>query len=166
MPRRTAGPPKAVREFMGVFSPELFLPSVRSRTREEVIAEMIDSAVAARRVRNRDVLRHTLEQREKLGPTAIGKGVAIPHSRSLAVRDLIVVVGRSLEGIDFGAQDKRAVQILFLIAAPPQDKGNRYLTVLGRLVDLVKDAPSRKKLLKADTYEEFLRVVETHDYDV
>jgi mannitol/fructose-specific phosphotransferase system IIA component (Ntr-type) len=157
---------KAVRELLSVFSAELFLPHLHSTNKDDVLVEMVDAAVAAKRVRNRDLLLHALEQRESLGPTAIGKGVALPHCRSLAVRDLIVVVGRSLEGINFGAQDGKPVQILFLIAAPPQDKENRYLTVLGRLVDLVKDAPSRKRILQAGTIEDFMGVVEAHEFDV
>ena len=153
------------RELLACFQPSLFLPHLRSTTKAAALAEMADALVEQGLVRDRDVLLEMLAQRESLGSTGIGKGVAVPHGRSLAARELVVVVGRSVEGLDYAAIDGKPVHHLFLIVAPPQDSGPRYLAVLGRLVDLVKDAASRKQLLKAETYDDFLAVVDGHRFD-
>ena len=95
-----------------------------------------------------------LMNRESLGSTAIGKGVAFPHGRSLAIQELTVLFARSEKGVDFDALDKKPTHLFFLIIAPPQDKENLYLQVLGHLVELIKSAPLRKKLIAAKTFDE------------
>jgi mannitol/fructose-specific phosphotransferase system IIA component (Ntr-type) len=87
-----------------------------------------------------------LLNRESLGSTAIGKGVAFPHGRTLAVQELTVLFARSAEGVDFDSLDKKSTHLFFLIIAPPQDKENLYLQVLGCVVELIKDSGKRKKL--------------------
>ncbi len=155
----------AVREFLSCFTPELFLPHLRATTRDAALDEMLEPLVAAGGVRDRGLLLDMLQRREGLGSTGIGKGVAVPHGRSLAVRGLVIVVGRSVEGIEFEAVDGKPVHHVFLIVAPPQDTESRYLRALGRLVDLVKDAASRKRLMKVETFEEFVACVEAHHFE-
>lgn len=155
----------AIREFLMCFTAELFLPHLKATTKDAALEEMLDALVTQGGVRDRDLLLDMLHRRESLGSTGIGKGVALPHGRSLAVRDLVVVVGRSVDGIPFDAIDGKPVNHVFLIVAPPQDKDSRYLTVLGRLVDLVKDAASRKRLLKVETFDEFVACVEAHRFE-
>ena len=155
----------ATREFLMCFTADLFLPHLTATTKEAALEEMLDPLVTRGGVRDRSLLLDMLHRRETLGSTGIGKGVALPHGRSLAVRDLVVVVGRSIEGIAFDAIDKKPVHHIFLIVAPPQDKDSRYLTVLGRIVDLVKDAASRKRLLKVESFDEFVACVEAHSFE-
>ncbi len=165
MPKAVAADSAAARDLANCLSAELFIPQLASQTKDDVLTEMVDALVTAGRVRNRQLLLETLERRESLGSTAIGKGVALPHGRSLAVRELVVVVGRSVDGIAFGAADEKPVHHIFLIAAPPHDPGNKYLAVLARLVDLVKDAASRRRLAKVETFDQFLACVEAHHFD-
>ena len=155
----------AIRDFLSCFTAELYLPSLSATTKDDALIEMVDALVATGRIRNRDVLLEMFKRRESLGSTGIGKGVALPHGRSLSVRELVVVVARSVEGVPFDAIDGKPVHHLFLIAAPPQDKDNRYLQVLGRLVDLVKDTPSRKRLLKVESFDDFVACVEAHRFE-
>lgn len=155
----------AIREFLSCFTPDFFLPNLQATTRDAALVEMLDPLVSAGGVRDRELLLDMLLRREGLGSTGIGKGVAVPHGRSLAVRELAIVVGRSVEGIAFEAIDGKPVHHVFLIVAPPQDAESRYLRVLGRLVDLVKDAASRKRLMKAETFDEFVTCVEAHRFE-
>lgn len=155
----------AVHEFLSCFTADLFLPHLHATTRDAVLDEMLTPLVAAGSVRDRDLLLDMLLRREAMGSTGIGKGVAVPHGRSLTVRELVIVVGRSAEGIAFEAIDGKPVHHVFLIVAPPQDTESRYLRVLGRLVDLVKDAPSRKRLLKVETFDQFVACVEAHRFE-
>jgi mannitol/fructose-specific phosphotransferase system IIA component (Ntr-type) len=164
MPKASAVGP-AVREFLSCFSSELFLPHLLSRTKQDALAEMVDMLVVSSRVRSRELLLEMLERRESLGSTGIGKGVALPHGRSLAVRELVGVVGRSVKGIDYDAIDGKPVHLLFLVVAPPQDTDSQYLTVLGRLVEIVKNTARRRQLLKATSFDDFLACVEAHRFD-
>ncbi len=101
----------------------------------------------------------TLLKREELGSTGIGKGIAIPHCRSLAVDKLEIAVGRTTKGINFNAIDKKPVFLIFLIIAPPQDPGNQYLLTIGKIVQIAKDLTKKDLLNKAQTPEEFVTMI-------
>jgi nitrogen PTS system EIIA component len=90
-----------------------------------------------------------LVKRETLGSTGFGRGVALPHCRTLAVNRLRVAFGLHREGVDFGAVDGRPVHTLFLIVAPPMELSNHYLPVLGRIAQLLHepDIPDRLRAL-------------------
>ena len=88
--------------------------------------------------RTGSILFKCLKRRENFGSTGIGRGIAIPHCRSLAVNRLRVAYGRKPDGIEFRALDGQPVSSFFLIVAPPNETSNDYLPVLGRLVSLVR----------------------------
>ncbi len=142
------------------FSPNLFSASLQSTTKKEVLRELVGIAAAAGGVQGPDLLQEMLERRESLGSTGIGKGVAIPHGRSLAVIRMRVVFAISRKGIDFDAVDGKPVKLFFLIVAPPQDKRNEYLPLLGRIAELVQDKKARDRLLKVEGYDELQAVME------
>jgi PTS system nitrogen regulatory IIA component len=140
--------------------PELFVPKLVSTDKKGVLREMVAALVRAGRIKEGEILLTTLEQREHLGSTGIGRGVAVPHGRTLAIPRLAVVFGRSETGIDFESMDGKPVQLVFLTVAPPQERSNLYLPVLGKIVEMVKSAKSRRRLLLAKDFEELLEIVE------
>lgn len=142
------------------FDKDLFIPSLQARDKEGVIEELVDCLVSSGRVKNRDVILHTVRERERNWTTAIGKGVAVPHGRSLVVKDLIVVFGLSADGVPFGADDGAPVHLFFLIVAPYQDKGNRYLPVLGSIVELVAKDDIRERLQNVTSFEELANILD------
>ena len=83
----------------------LVIPDLAHRRRDSALLEMIRRAHEAGAVRDPDMLRATLLLRERLGSTAVGRGVALPNARSLLVHEARLVVGRSRRGIDWGAVD-------------------------------------------------------------
>lgn len=97
-----------------------------------------------------------LLKREELGSTGIGKGIAIPHCRSLAVSKLEIAVGRTVKPVDFNAIDKKPVNLFFLVIAPPQDPGNQYLITLGKIVQIAKEITRGNLLSKINTPDEFI----------
>jgi mannitol/fructose-specific phosphotransferase system IIA component (Ntr-type) len=101
-----------------------------------------------------------LKRRENLGSTGIGRGIAIPHCRSLVVNRLRVAFGRKPEGVDFNAIDNQPVRNFFLIVAPPLEVSNQYLPVLGRLAQFAKVPDMSRKLEGLGTPEEFVKLVE------
>jgi mannitol/fructose-specific phosphotransferase system IIA component (Ntr-type) len=99
-------------------------------------------------------------RRETLGSTGVGKGIAIPHCRSLLVSNLRLAYGRKLAGMDFDSVDGEPVQHFFLIVAPPIEISNQYLPVLGKIAQFAKDPDIPLRLAELPTPEEFLRILE------
>jgi len=147
-------------EMLQYFSPALFRRELRAQTKTDALRELVDVVAAGGGVRDAGLLLDMLERRESLGSTGIGKGVAIPHGRSLAVVSLKVAFAVSREGIDFDAVDGKPAKLFFLIVAPPQDKRNEYLPLLGKIAELVQDAKVRQRLAKVESFEQLQAVME------
>ncbi len=131
----------------GYFKESLCIFNLKAKNKRDALAEMIECVCHVHNIKDKEIILEMLLNRESLGSTAIGKGVAFPHGRTLAIPDLSLLFARSQNGIDFDAVDKKATHLFFLIIAPPQDKDNLYLQVLGKMVDVIKDEKTRKQLL-------------------
>jgi len=107
-----------------------------------------------------EILYKLLTKREHLGSTGIGKGVAIPHCRSLVVERLRVAYGRKPEGLAFDAVDAKPVYHFFLIVAPPVEISNQYLPVLGKIAQFCKNPKNLQRLAEASSTDEFFKVIE------
>jgi len=106
------------------------------------------------------ILFKTLKRRENLGSTGIGKGIAIPHCRSLVVNRLRLAYGRKPGGVDFKAIDGEPVHNFFLIVAPPLEVSNQYLPVLGKIAQFAKDPDVPGRLEEIESPEEFLDLLD------
>ena len=149
-----------VSELMSFFNESLYVPDIKAKEKKNVLKELIQPLVKINRVASPGLVLETLMRRETLGSTGLGKGVAVPHCRTLAVRDINVVVGLSEKGVEYQAVDKKKVQLFFLIIAPPQEDKNLYLPLLGKIVEMVRDGKTRKALLKSSDYATFLDVIQ------
>ncbi|MBN1559289.1 PTS sugar transporter subunit IIA [candidate division KSB1 bacterium] len=138
----------------------LFIPSMKARTKEQALEELLDLFVAEKYVKNKQLVLEMLKQRELLGSTSLGKGVAVPHGRTTATADVIIAFGRSEKGVDFDASDKNPVTLFFMVIAPHNDEGNIYLPILGTLVIILKDAKKRHALNKVETFEELVALID------
>lgn len=139
-----------------LMSPERVTLDLKSRKKADVLRDLVGLLEVGD---NAPTLLQTLLKREELGSTGIGKGVAIPHGRSLLIEKLEVAVGRSVKGIEFDAVDKKPVHLFFLIMAPPQDRGNQYLITLGRVAMVCQELAKEKRLFAPETPEEFIELV-------
>lgn len=110
--------------------------------------------------RSAETLLRVLHRRESLGSTGVGRGIAIPHSRSLVTKRLRLAYGHHRAGIDYGAIDGRPVHDFFLIVAPPLEVSNQYLPVLGRIAQLAKDPDISERLAALASPEDFFRLLE------
>ncbi|HZC82108.1 MAG TPA: PTS sugar transporter subunit IIA, partial [Nitrospiraceae bacterium] len=106
------------------------------------------------------IVLEALKTRERLGSTGIGKGVAIPHSRSTVTDALTLLFARSVEGVEYNAVDEKPVHLFFMILAPHKEKSSEYLPLLGKLVEITRDVNIRKKLLKVDDVAEVAEAFE------
>jgi mannitol/fructose-specific phosphotransferase system IIA component (Ntr-type) len=151
------------RRLIDFFDEAHYLPVLQSSTKSEVIEELLQPLIRSGTLRDREIVLDMLIRREQLGSTGIGKGIAIPHGRSVAVPDLQVVFGRSEKGVDFDAEDGKPATLFFLIVAPPQDKQSNYLPLLGKIVELVKDKKSRDRLHKATSFDDIRQLIQEVD---
>ena len=99
------------------------------------------------------------KRRENLGSTGIGRGIAIPHCRSLVVNKLRVAFGRKPAGIDFKAMDDKPVHFFFLIVAPPLEVSNQYLPVLGKIAQFGKETDVPERLSALSTPADFMQLL-------
>ena len=150
-----------VQELVGFLEEDLFVPDIPTGDKSSALRFLVQHLKDKGRISSDKVVLNALMTRENMGSTGIGKGIAIPHSRTLVANRLTVLAARSKEGIDFEAMDGKPVHLVFLILAPPQEKNNQYLPLLGRLVETLREASVRKQLLGAANFREFVSVLET-----
>lgn len=131
---------------------------LRGATKDEVLKELI--SLLGLDDKSEGILFKMLKRRENLGSTGIGRGMAIPHCRSLVVNRLRVAFGRKPEGLDFKAIDDQPVRYFFLIVAPPLEVSNQYLPVLGKIAQFAKDPDVPRRLDQLETPEDFLQLLE------
>src|SRR5688572_21948350 len=144
-----------LREF---FTEDAINLDLQGSSKDEILKELIGLLGLDEKAQG--ILFKMLKRRENLGSTGIGKGIAIPHCRSLVVNRLRVAFGRRNEGVDFKAIDDGAVQYFFLIVAPPLEVSNQYLPVLGKIAGFVKEADVPGRLSQVQTPREFLALLE------
>jgi PTS system nitrogen regulatory IIA component len=145
--------------FLSLFRESHFITDLKGTEKESILEELLSPLKLNHLLNHPELLLETLKKRETLGSTGIGKQIAIPHCRTLTVSELLIVIGYSKGGIDWQAIDGKPVNLLFLIIAPPQEKQNIYLPVLGKICELARDNKLRKNLLKTDNYQEFIRLI-------
>jgi PTS system nitrogen regulatory IIA component len=140
------------------FSPEAITLSLRGGSKDEILAEMV--GLLGTDERSSGTLLRILQRRENLGSTGVGRGIAIPHGRSLVVSRLRLAFGHKPGGIEFQAIDNRPVFSLFLIVAPPLEISNQYLPVLGRIAQFAKEPDVPDRLAALNSSEAFFRLLE------
>jgi nitrogen PTS system EIIA component len=149
-----------ITELVKILKPDLFVPDLKSGTKADVMDELVQPLVAGGFVKSKGLVIETLSKRETLGSTGIGKGVAVPHCRTLAVSDLHIVVGVSKKGVEFESIDKKPAHLFFLIVAPPIDGNNLYLPVLGKVVESVRDSKLRQAMIAAADFGSFIKAIQ------
>lgn len=146
-------------ELVQYFDERLFIPKMAAKSKEKCLEELIDRFVEIKLIKKREIVLKMLQERESLGSTGIGKGVAIPHGRSTAASDVMVAFGKSVEGIDFDSMDGKPVHLIFMVLAPPQEENNRYLPLLGKLVEILREDKNRKGLMEVESFQEFVNLL-------
>ncbi len=144
-----------LREF---FSEDAVKLGLEGTSKDDILKELI--GLLGLDEKSEGMLFKMLKRRENLGSTGIGRGIAIPHCRSLVVNKLRVAFGRKAEGVDFKAIDEKPVNFFFLIVAPPLEVSNQYLPVLGKIAQFSKEADVPERLLGLREPAEFMALLE------
>ena len=141
-----------------LFTAEVVSLDLESETKDGLLKELI--SLLRLDEKSEAILFKTLKRRENLGSTGIGKGIAIPHCRSLVVNRLRLAYGRKPGGVDFKAIDGQPVYNFFLIVAPPLEVSNQYLPVLGKIAQFAKDPVVPERLQEIESADSFLTLLE------
>jgi PTS system nitrogen regulatory IIA component len=140
------------------FSPDAITLDLPGNSKDEILAELV--GLLRMDERSSGTLLRIIQRRENLGSTGIGRGIAIPHCRSLAVSRLRLAFGHRSEGIEFQAIDSKPVSNFFLIVAPPLEISNQYLPVLGRIAQFAKEADIPDRLAALQSTDDFFRLLD------
>ena len=140
------------------FEPGTIALPLRATATEAVLSELVRGLNLDRRASTG--LLNVLQRREALGSTGVGRGIAIPHGRSLLVNRVRLAYGYLPAGIPWEALDHRPVHHLFLIVAPPLEVSNQYLPILGKIATFAKEPDVPHRLSQLTTPDEFFRLLE------
>ncbi len=141
---------------------EAILPQLEAKDRHQVLKELSQLLVKVDPSLQVDEVCHLLEEREKLGSTGIGWGVAIPHGKIPTATKMLGCFGRSIEGIDFQSQDGELAHLFFVLIAPENVSG-LHLKVLSRLSRILKDKSVREQLMMAKDADEIFEIISRED---
>lgn len=141
---------------------ENILPALQATTKRDVLEELARALARGLPDLHPGQMVAVLLEREKLGSTGIGDGIAIPHGKIPGLGGLMLSFGRSQSGIDFDAMDNRPVRLFFLLAAP-EDSAGLHLKALAKISRMLKDGEFRRDLLAADTGDALYRLILAKD---
>ncbi len=133
-----------------------------AETKEVAIEKFIELLADTDSIKDAAVLKDALFEREKLGTTGVGSGIAMPHARSSAINKLTVAFYRSEKGFDFKSTDDAPVNIVFLLLAPVSS-GGPYLKLLAKISRLLRSDEFRDSLMTAKDVEEVLQIIKDND---
>jgi PTS system nitrogen regulatory IIA component len=138
------------------------LPDLQATSREDVLREMVEHLLETGKIKDGDGLVQILLDREMLGSTGIGHGVAIPHGRLAGLKEILLVFGRSEKGVQFEAQDGKPVTLFFLLVAP-EDSAGLHLKALARISRVLKNPECRAALFNSSDREVLFRSIREED---
>ncbi|HOS59736.1 MAG TPA: PTS sugar transporter subunit IIA [Syntrophorhabdaceae bacterium] len=136
--------------------------NLKGKTKRDVLYELAEDLKKAGLIGDIDKIVDTVLEREKLGSTGIGDGVAIPHGKLKDINSFLCAFGRSAEGVDFGAVDRKPVHIFFLLLAP-YDSVSLHLKVLSRISKILRDPSFRKRILELTDSKEIYKLIIDED---
>ncbi len=149
-------------KIMDYLNEEWVIPNLQGKDKPSILKELSSVLVKPCQVISVEELLQVLLEREKLGSTGIGEGIAIPHGRLKKLRDFFICFGRSLNGVDFDSIDGKPTQLFFLVMAP-ENSAVENLKLLSRIVALLKESSFRKRLMDAHSQGELFQILSAED---
>jgi PTS system nitrogen regulatory IIA component len=149
-------------KIMDYLSEERVIPDLQGTDKVSVLKELSSVLVNPCHVTSVEDLLQVLLDREKLGSTGIGEGIAIPHGRLKKLKTFLISFGRSLKGVDFDSIDRKPSQLFFLVMAP-ENSAVDNLKLLSRIVTLLKEPSFKKRLMGAPSQKELFQIISDED---
>lgn len=138
------------------------IPDLKAGDKKKALEELAETIVNTRPSLDKDSLVKVLLERERLGSTGIGDGVAIPHGKFHGISEPVISFGRSLKGLDFEAMDGQPVFLFFLLVAP-ENSASVHLKALARIAKLLKNSSFRKTLMEIQSSQELYETIIQND---
>lgn len=135
---------------------------LKSQDKKGAITELVDMLSKSKKMKKPSEVIDAILEREKLGSTGIGQGVAIPHGKTNAVTEQIGAFGISQKGVEFNSLDGEPVNLIFLLVGPVEVAG-QHLKALARISRLFKDKFFRQSLKEAKSTEDIIKIIEKED---
>ncbi len=150
-------------KLISFFEEDLCIFHLRSRKKISVLTEIVHHLAIQKRISDERFILDMLKNRENLGSTGLGNGVAFPHGRSLAIKNLTVLFARSASGVDFDSLDGKPTQVFFLILAPSDKGSETYLAILSELIGLIQKPAKLKALCEVTDFAALGSIFEGKD---
>lgn len=138
------------------------IDELKAKTKKEVLCELSEILLEEKPSLDSAAVVDVLLDREKLGSTGIGEGIAIPHGKMASLERLIVSFGRSTRGVDFEALDGKPAYLFFLLMAPENSAG-QHLKALAKISRMLKDETFRQSLMKAESKTDLYTLIREKD---
>ena len=135
---------------------------LKAQNKKDAIIELIDLLKETKKIKKTEEIIDVVLEREKLGSTGIGQGVAIPHGKTDVLTEQVGVLGISKKGIEFNSLDGEPVYIIFLLVGPVEVTG-QHLKDLSRISRLFKDKFLRQAIKDAETKEDIVKIIRQED---
>jgi PTS system nitrogen regulatory IIA component len=145
-----------------VLKEEYIFADLRATEKRAILDEMVTGLSEGAAVLNRERVLEVLLDREQLGSTGIGHGVAIPHGKLKGLDEIIIAVGRNRAGVDFDSLDDLPVYLFFMIVAP-ENSAASHLKLLAAISHLLKNQEFRMKLRSARDAAEMYSLIVSED---
>jgi nitrogen PTS system EIIA component len=149
-------------KIMDYLNEEWVIPNLQGTDKPSILKELSSLLVKPCQVTSVEELLQVLLDREKLGSTGIGEGIAIPHGRLKKLKKFFISFGRSLKGVDFDSIDRKPSQLFFLVMAP-ENSAVDNLKLLSRIVTLLKEPSFKKRLMEAPSQKELFQIIAEED---
>ncbi len=140
----------------------LVIEDIKATDKNGVLREFAGLLKASGAVRDEGEIVRVLAERESLGSTGIGDGVAIPHGKVHNLRDAVIAFGRSKNGVDFESLDGKPSYLFFLLLTP-EDRPGDHLKILARISRILKNPVFRESLRSAPQGEELQKMIREED---
>ena len=147
---------------LDILSQKSVIVGLNGDSKEEVIKELVDSLEEGEAITDREKVLSSVLEREKIMSTGIGDGIAIPHGKSEAVKQLSAALGTQKRGIDFEALDGEPAYVFFLLVSPANISGP-HIKALARISRLLKNEEFKKQLIAAPSSEELWSVIDSEE---
>lgn len=151
-------------KFSDIICFKAIIPELKAKDRDGVIAELVSALDKAGRLGkgNREKLIKAVIDRENEASTGMGKGIAVPHVKHPAVKDVVAVIGQSGAGIDFFALDKQPVYSVVLLISPA-DEPDKHLQAMENVFKHLQQVKFRKFLRQAQNVEQIVDLLKEAD---
>jgi PTS system nitrogen regulatory IIA component len=150
-------------KIQSLLNQDMVLLEIESRRRDEVLKEMVSFLKLKEKISKEKELYEKLIQREELGSTAIGDGVAIPHCKMKGIKNPVVMLSVSKKGVEFHSLDGNPTYVFFLVVSSP-DNPSLNLQILAAIAHLVRKADSfLKKILEAKSISNILDIIKEEE---